>query len=84
LVDDLNGFNANRADTMKTLMFYLGALGLFSLGSYLIRKSSPYTRSGGTKYERRVKRKVLGEILLIAAALLLGLAVLSQFFSGFP
>jgi hypothetical protein len=66
-----------------TLTFYLGSLGLFVLGGLLIRKTSPYSRSGGTKYERRRRRKIAGEILLIAGALLLGLAILSQFISGF-
>jgi len=68
---------------MMALMFYLGSLGLFVLGSLLIRNTSPYSRSGGTEYERKRTRKIVGEILLIAGALLLGLAMLSQFASSF-
>jgi hypothetical protein len=36
---------------------------------------------GGAKVERRKKRKVAGMIFLIAATLLLGIAILSQFVS---
>lgn len=68
---------------MRILIFYLGALGLFGLGALLLRKTSPYTRKGGAKFERRMKRRTLGEIFLIAGALLFGLAVLTQFFSSF-
>jgi O-antigen/teichoic acid export membrane protein len=67
---------------MMILIFYLGALGLFGLGALLIRKTSPYTRKGGIKFERRMKRRTLGAVLLMAGALLLGLAVLTQFFSS--
>jgi hypothetical protein len=69
--------------SMITIMFYLGALGLFGLGSLLIRHTSPYSRSGGAKYERKRTRKIVGVILLIAGVLLLGLGVLRQFFSSF-
>ena len=63
---------------MITLMFYFGALGLFALGALLIRRTSPYTRSGGVKLERRMKRRLVAQILLIAGALLFGMAVVSQ------
>ena len=65
------------------LTFYLGAAALFGLGALCIRKTSPYSKVGGTTYERRRTRRVIGEILLIAGALLLGLGLLSQFFSSF-
>jgi uncharacterized membrane protein len=68
---------------MITILFYLGAAGLFGLGAFLVRKTSPYSRVGGTQYERKRKRKIIGAILLIAAALLLGLGLLNQFFSNF-
>jgi len=67
---------------MKTLIFYLGALALFALGSLVIRMTSPYTRAGGIKFERRMVCRTLGELVLIAGALLLGLAILTQFFSS--
>ena len=69
---------------MIAIMFYLGALGLFGLGGFLIGNTSPYTRAGGAKYERRRRLKTLGGILLIAGLLLLGMAVLTQIVSGAP
>jgi hypothetical protein len=68
---------------MITILFYLGAAGLFGLGAFLLRKTSPYSRVGGIKYERKRKRRIIGEILLIAGALLLGLGILNEFFSSF-
>jgi hypothetical protein len=68
---------------MITIVFYLGAVGLFGLGALLLRKTSPYSRVGGIRYERKRTRKIVGAILLIAAALLLGLGLLNEFFSSF-
>ena len=67
---------------MNPIMFYLGALGLLILGSLLIQNSTTYSTAGGTKFERRMKRKMAGVLFLIAAGLLIGLAVLSQFYSS--
>jgi hypothetical protein len=67
-----------------TLFYYIGAIGFFSLGALCIRNTSPHSRVGGTVYERRKTRKIVGEILLIAGALMLGMAFLSQFFSSLP
>jgi accessory gene regulator protein AgrB len=61
---------------------YLGALVLFVLGVLCIWHTSPYSRVGGAIYEKRRKRRGLGVILLFAAVLLLGMGVLTQFFSG--
>ena len=63
-------------------MFYLGALGLFVLGSLLLRNTSPYSRVGGVTYDKRRKRRSIGVILLFAGAILLGIAVLRQFVSS--
>jgi hypothetical protein len=68
---------------MNSITIYLGAFGLFGLGSLLIRNTSPYSRLSSTEYARRRKRKILGEMLLIVGALLLGLAMLAQFVSSF-
>jgi len=66
-----------------TLMFYLGALGLFVLGGFLLKRTSPYTRVGGAKFERRMLRRTVGIIVLIAATMVLVLAVLSEIVSDF-
>ena len=66
-----------------TAVLYVGAVGLFVVGALCIRHTSPFSRAGGTNYERKKQRKIVGEILLIAATLLLGLAMLSEFISSF-
>jgi uncharacterized membrane protein len=66
---------------MMTLMFYLGAITLFGLGSLFIRHTSPYTRKGGAEYEKRKKRRLIGVALLIVAAFILVIGLLSQFSS---
>jgi hypothetical protein len=68
---------------MNPILLYIGALGLFGLGSLLIRNTSPYSRLSGPEHKKRRKRKIAGEILLIAAVLLFGLAILAQFTSSF-
>ena len=55
---------------------------LVVLGGLLIRKTSLHTRKGGTKFERRMMRRTLGEMLLIAAVLLLTIGLLRQFLSN--
>jgi uncharacterized membrane protein len=66
-----------------TIIFYLGAGGLFVLGVLCMWHTSPYTRAGGNTYERRRTRRIAGVLLLIAGAIILGLGALNQFFSGF-
>jgi hypothetical protein len=65
---------------MAAIFFYVLSLILFGLGVLLLRKTSPYSRAGGLKYERKMRRKVIGVILLIAAVLAFGLALLCQFY----
>ncbi len=67
---------------MSTFLLYIGSAVSFGLGALLMRKTSPFSRVGGTKFERRMKRKILGEILMVAAFLLLGLGLASQFSSS--
>jgi hypothetical protein len=64
---------------MNPIMMYLGALGLFGLGSLLIRNTAAYSRLSSAEYQKRKKRKIAGQILLIAAVLLFGLAMVAQF-----
>ena len=66
-----------------TAVLYVGAVGLFVVGALCIRHTSPFSRAGGTNYERKKQRKIVGEILLIAGALVLGMAVLAQLASSF-
>jgi len=66
---------------MITLRLYLGALALYVLGALMLYRTTPYSRLGGAQLERRKKRKMIGMICLIAATLLLGIAILSQFVS---
>jgi hypothetical protein len=67
---------------MNPLAIYLGALGLFGFGSIFIRNTNCYSRTNGAKNERKRKRKILGELLLIAAIVLLVLAVVTQMVSS--
>ena len=69
---------------MNSVIFYLGALALFGLFTIFNKKTSPWSRSGGIKYVKKRKRKLIGKILLIIATLSLGLGVLTQFFSSNP
>jgi O-antigen/teichoic acid export membrane protein len=64
---------------MTAIFFYILSVVLFGLGALLMRKTSPYSRTGGIKYERKMRRKTIGVILLLAALLAFGLAVLCQF-----
>jgi hypothetical protein len=63
---------------MDTIGFYLGAVLLCVLGSLCMRNTSPYTRAGGEKFEKRGKRRLLGQLLLVIAGLCLGVAIITQ------
>ena len=64
-----------------TLTCYLGSIGLFVLGALLIGNTSPFSdRVALTMKEKDTQDR--GRDLLIAGALLLGLAMLSQFVAG--
>jgi hypothetical protein len=67
---------------MMTPIFYPGAVALFCLDALCMKKTSPYTRAGGTTYERRRTRKIVGVVLLIAGTRLFGIGVLSQISSS--
>jgi hypothetical protein len=69
---------------MNTIMFYLGALALFGLSTVLIGETSPYSRSVGPTFERKRKRRLVGQIVLVMATLSLGIGVLAQFVSSNP
>jgi len=68
---------------MTAFLFYFFSVVLFGVGTLCLRKTSPYSRAGDTNYGRKMTRKVIGEIIMVAAALTLGLGILTQFFSDF-
>ncbi len=61
-----------------TPIFYCAAAGLFALAIVCLNGTSVYSTVGGSDYERRRTRRTVGIILLIAAALLLGVAIVGQ------
>jgi hypothetical protein len=64
---------------IKAIVPYVLAFGLLGIGGVMMRHTSRYTRAGGEEFERRMKRRVIGIVLLIAGIMFLGLAVLNQF-----
>ncbi len=69
---------------MDTILFYVVAALLAGLGSVLVVNTSTYSRYGGTKYERRRKRREIGVFLWIIAVLILAVALFSQFVANNP
>ena len=63
---------------MSTIAFYLGALLIFILGCLSLKNTSPYTRAGGAKFEKRTKRKLLGLLLIVVAGIFLVMAIIAQ------
>jgi hypothetical protein len=63
---------------MNEICFILGA-GLIVVSVLLIRKTSPYSSCGGTKYERRRQRRLIGMMLFIVAVLFIAFGILTQF-----
>jgi len=63
---------------MNTIAFYLGAVALSILGLLCLRHTSPYTRAGGDKFEKRGKRRLIGYLLFVVAGLSLIMALIAQ------
>ena len=63
---------------MNIIMFYLGAVVLCGLGSLCLRNTSPYTRAGGAKFEKRGKRRLIGYLLFVVAGMSLIMALIAQ------
>jgi hypothetical protein len=63
---------------MTAILFYLGAAALCVMGSFCLRHTSPYTRAGGAKFEKRTKRKMLGYLVFVVAFICLIVAVIAQ------
>jgi len=66
---------------MTPMTFYFGALGLFVLGVLCIRGTSLHADSGGDDFVWRRRRRTIGLLLLIAAALGLAAGMMKQSFS---
>jgi hypothetical protein len=64
---------------MISIAFYLVAAGLMVLGGLLLMNTSAYSRLGGTKYEKRRKRREIGIFLLIISVLILAMGLFAQF-----
>jgi hypothetical protein len=67
-----------------TLIFSVGAIVLFIVGYRLVKRGSPFTRAGGDTYARKKRRKTIGQILWVAAGVLLVLAVINFIYVGGP
>jgi drug/metabolite transporter (DMT)-like permease len=61
------------------VFFYCAALGAFVVGVLCMVKTSTHSSVGGDMYERRKNRRIAGQILMIAGALLVGIAIMSQY-----
>ena len=57
--------------------FYPTAVVLFVVGAALMRDTDYYSQGGGDTYQRRRTRRLIGEMVLLTAALALGIAILS-------
>lgn len=66
---------------MNFLMFYLGAFVLLCLGALFLRNTSARGRMGGAEFEARRKRRMIGNILIAAAAVSLTTGIITQVFS---
>jgi hypothetical protein len=63
---------------MDTIVFYICAVAFCGLGWFCMKNTSPYTRAGGAKFEKRGKRRLLGQLLLVIAGLCLTVAIITQ------
>jgi hypothetical protein len=68
---------------MNGICFYLG-LGLLGLSAFFIKGTSPYSSSGGSRYERRRQRRLVGMVLLVMAVLLSAFGMLIQYVATHP
>jgi len=71
-------------ESMINLIFCLLAFLFLAVGRRLMKKASPYSRSGGDTYALKRKRKTLGQTLWAVAGLLLVLALVNFFYSLGP
>jgi Tfp pilus assembly protein PilF len=69
-------------ECMNPVVVYLGVLGIFILGAFLIRNTSIRIRVGAPEYERKRRRRSVGTILMLSAVFCAGIVALSQYFSS--
>jgi O-antigen/teichoic acid export membrane protein len=67
---------------MSPTVLFLVATGLVGFCAVLMRGTAPYSGEGGSDYEKRKTRRLLGILLLVAGAICFGIALLAQFFSN--
>ena len=60
---------------MLSLLFLAAGAIMFALSYFLVRGTSAYTRAGGDAYVRKVRRKMIGLVVLFSAVLLVFIAV---------
>jgi hypothetical protein len=65
----------------NTTIIYIAVAVLICVGTFLVRNTSPYSRAGGAKYERRRLRRRIGTVLVAAGIILLGMSLLVQLLS---
>ena len=63
---------------MNWISFIVGLV-LLVLSVFLIRGTSPYSSCGGTKYERRRQRRLVGILIMVIAILITIFGLLTQF-----
>jgi len=62
---------------MTEIVFFLGALIFGGLGALCLKNTSPYTRAGGEKFEKRGKRKLLAYLFFVIAGMSLIVAIIA-------
>ena len=63
---------------MEPIEYYLGSGGLLGVAFMLIRQASPFGDLGCFDYERRLARRLIGIVALVAAAICLVIGLLDQ------
>lgn len=63
---------------MNVLTLYLGSLGFFALGAVLIYDTSPFSLTGGSKYEWKARRRLLAKVFFASGGLCLVMGLVAQ------
>jgi uncharacterized membrane protein len=71
-------------NAVSDIPFYVGAAILCGLSVALIWGTAPYSSCGGAAYERKRTRRLTGTVLLVVAALALGMGLFARVSSITP
>ena len=63
---------------MNIGLLYAGALASLAIAAILIRNTSPFADCGGSRYEWRARKRLLGKVFFVIAALGLVAAAVGQ------